>query len=98
MVELTVNPPTLFGNPSKIRALCSDGIARSARLSPMGADTFFSIPARVSVKGRTISGYVTRESLAGWTTESIEDPAVWKFVANQYGKNHALLPRGAYKR
>jgi hypothetical protein len=85
--------------PHKIRgAICSDGVQRTATCSSAGADTFFSIPARVSVKGKTVSGYVTRESLEGFTVESPEDPAAWKFIAYTYGQNGALLPEGAYKR
>lgn len=40
-------------------AMCSDGIVRTLkRISPT-ADTFFSIPAAVSVRGKTVSGYVS---------------------------------------
>ena len=42
------------------RLLCSDGKIRAAELAPT-ADTFFSIPARVRVNGRTISGYATTD-------------------------------------
>jgi hypothetical protein len=38
--------------------LCPDGVRRRARLTA-DADTFFSIPATITVKGTTISGFVT---------------------------------------
>jgi hypothetical protein len=98
MIDLTTDPPTLFGDPPVVRALCADGIARNVRLSPLGADTFFSVPGRVSVRGKTVSGYLTRETADGWTTETPDDPAVWKFVAYTYGRNAGMLPRGAWKR
>jgi hypothetical protein len=74
--------------PRKVyNVLCADGVQRTATCSSRGADTFFSIPARVRANGKTVSGYVTRETLQGFSTESPEDPAVWKFVAYRYGKN-----------
>lgn len=74
--------------PRKIQgALCEDGKQRTATCSDRGADTFFSIPARVRARGKTVSGYVTRETIQGFSTESPDDPAIWKFVAYRYGKN-----------
>jgi hypothetical protein len=61
------------------------------------ADTFFSIPASVTVGGKTVSGYVTVETAAGLTTSTDDDPAVVKFVAAQYGKNAGMLPEGAWR-
>lgn len=98
MTDLPTNPPTMFGDPSRVRAICSDGTVRTVRLSPLGADTFFSIPGRVSVRGKTVSGYLTRETADGWTTETDGDPAVWKFVAYTNGRNAGMLPVGAWER
>ena len=42
------------------RLLCSDGIIRAAELAPT-ADTFFSVPAKVRVCGKWVSGYYTTE-------------------------------------
>lgn len=42
------------------RLLCADGQVRAAVLAPT-ADTFFSVPASVRVKGWTVSGYMTVE-------------------------------------
>jgi hypothetical protein len=72
-------------------ALCSDGRVRRLKRIASTADTFFSVPAAVTVKGRTVSGYVTVETAQGWSTESADDPAVVKFVAYSYGRNGHLL-------
>jgi hypothetical protein len=41
--------------------LCPDGIYRTARITAE-ADTFFTIPAQVQVRGKTVSGYLTHET------------------------------------
>lgn len=79
-------------------ALCSDGQVRKLARISTGADTFFSIPAAVVVKGVTVAGYVTIETEEGFSTESATDIAVVKFIATVYNKNHALLPGGAWKK
>jgi hypothetical protein len=63
--------------------LCSDGKRRTARTA-QSADTYFSLPARVSVRGKTVSGYIT-----GCKTEGHAD---YEFHAVLTGKNAALLP------
>lgn len=70
-----------FAQLVKVRNVpCSDGKRRTTcRVST--PDTFFSVPAAVRVKGKTVAGFLTCE----------EDG--WKFTANQYGKNGAMLPR-----
>lgn len=74
------------------RALCSDGKVRAlARIAPT-ADTFFSVPASVKVAGRTVSGYVTVQTMSGMSTETPDDPAIVRFVAYSYGRNGHLLP------
>lgn len=42
------------------RLLCSDGVIRSASMSQT-ADTFFSVPASIRIRGKTITGYATGE-------------------------------------
>ena len=83
------------------RALCSDGVLRTTSRISTIADTFFSVPAAVTVwqdgKRKTVSGYITFETLAGLTTEYDGDPTTVKFVAVQYGKNSDALPRGAWR-
>lgn len=72
----------------KARALCPDGIVRNCKRVAETADTVFSIPASVSVKGRTVAGYITVETLEGYSTATDADPAVVKFVPYTYRKNH----------
>ena len=62
------------------RAMCTDGKVRTVKRIAETADTFISVPAAVSVNGRTVSGYVT-----------FDDETV-KFVAYTYGRNGHLLP------
>lgn len=78
-----------WGFSCKGRALCPDGKVRAFRGGI--ADTFFSIPARVSTKGTTVAGYVTVETRDGYSTATEEDPAVVKFQPYTYRKNHALV-------
>ena len=51
------------GNPwhhphKAINVLCFDGKRRTVRLN-LQADSFFSWPGRASIKGKTVSGYIT---------------------------------------
>jgi hypothetical protein len=81
------------GGMSRGRALCSDGKVRAVRFPRGGhADTFFSVPAIVSVKGKTVTGFVSVSSREGFDTPTELDPAVVKFTAVKYGKNGGLLP------
>jgi hypothetical protein len=79
------------------RALCSDGAVRRLHRIAITADTFFSVPAAVKVRGKTVSGFVTVETVQGFSTADAADPAVVKFVAVSYGRNHGLLPDGAHR-
>ncbi len=63
---------------NKVQALCADGRKRSA-LILRDADTFYTIPARVSVKGRTVTGFV-------WLSDGI-----LTFTADSWRANGALL-------
>jgi len=74
------------------RAVCSDGKVRSLARIAQTADTFFSVPAAVKVKGRTVSGYVTVECRSGSSVPTDDDPTVVRFVAYSYGRNGHLLP------
>lgn len=62
------------------KVLCSDGARRYARLTAE-PDTFFSIPASVKVRGKTVSGFV-------WAA----DDGDIHFTAYESGKNGHLLP------
>lgn len=73
-------------------ALCEDGKVRKVSRISETADTFFSVPASVRVKGRTVSGYITFLTLnENLSTHSDDDPMVVKFRAHSYGKNAHLL-------
>jgi hypothetical protein len=75
------------------RALCSDGKVRAVRFPRGGhADTFFSVPAVTTVKGKTVTGFVSVSSRDGFDTPTEDDPAVVKFTAYTYGRNGDLLP------
>lgn len=67
--------------------LCSDGRRRYARITSPEHDTFFSIPAFVQVKGKTVNGYVT-----GVTPSREDGKEDYEFHAYNYGKNGHLLP------
>jgi hypothetical protein len=68
--------------------LCADGERRTAYFTAE-ADTYFSIPARVSVKGKTVTGFVMSRTFE-------DDNGEWRdmlyFVAYSYRKNGYLLP------
>lgn len=87
----------LWGTYLSAVVLCSDGKTRKTQYMAQTADTFFSVRCSVVVKSKTVSGYMTIETAAGMTTETEGDLSVAKFVAVLYGKNHALLPRGAWR-
>jgi len=46
------------------RLLCADGVIRAAELAQC-ADTFFSIPASIRIRGKRISGYATSDESEG---------------------------------
>lgn len=76
-------------------AKCEDGKVRRVRPSYDGiADTFFSVPATVSVwvpyekRNVSVSGYLTTYRKDG---SSVGDPDGLKFVAYAYGKNGHYL-------
>jgi hypothetical protein len=67
-------------------ALCADGKRRSALITK-DADTFFTVPARVSYKGKTVTGFLYHH---GPENEI-------RFSADAWRKNAALLqwpPKG----
>ena len=70
-----------MGGPSVskvVGAVCADGKRRTATVTGH-ADTWFSLPAIVSVKGKTVTGFLST------------DNGLWHFTANKYRKNHALI-------
>ena len=75
------------------RAVCSDGQVRAVRFPRGGhADTFFGVPAVITVRHKTVTGFITVETREGFSTPTKDDPALVRFIANRYGKNGGLLP------
>lgn len=70
----------------RAKVLCSDGIVRSA-LILREADTFFTIPARVTVKGRSVTGH------AYYVASHEDRPELPRFSATSWLRNADALPR-----
>ncbi len=66
------------------KVLCPDGVRRYARATAQSPDTFFSHPASITVRGTTISGFVT--------SRDTEQPDL-EFIAYTYGKNGAYFTK-----
>jgi len=66
--------------------ICADGKARYAEITGQPT-TYFSIPARVKVRGKWITGYVT---MARDYLPNVKEG--YEFLAYSYGKNYHLLP------
>lgn len=84
-----------WGGPSLYRvhgALCADGVRRSATVTGE-ADMWFSVPARVTVRGRTVTGSLTgcHDSCPREASDGLEAGELI-FSANAYGRNGHLLP------
>ena len=60
---------------------CEDGIRRNVRIRAE-ADTFFSIPASVSAKNKTVTGFVSSSEQYGH-----------RFFANEFGKNASIIKK-----
>jgi hypothetical protein len=68
MTKINFNPWGLIRKNGN-RLLCADNIVRAAELAQC-ADTFFSIPASIRIKGKRITGYATSDKSNGervWT-------------------------------
>ena len=73
--------------------LCPDGIRRTAWILGRQPDTYFTIPCKVKVKGKTVSGFVSSRSHAcddGFPLDDNDED--WAFTPNGYGKNANVLP------
>lgn len=69
----------------RARALCPDG---KVRVCVVGIpDTFSSIPASMKANGKTVVGFVTVETLGGFSTATAEDQLVVKFFPYEYRRN-----------
>jgi hypothetical protein len=82
-------PSETFYKP--VKAICADGVIRTCRVKcywhdgSFASDTFFSVPAYVKAKGKTIRGYVT-----GIDPEE-NNGMKYSFRAYLYRKNHAYV-------
>lgn len=83
--SLTTRAP--WGVIVHCRALCPDGKTRACSRIATTADTFFSVPASVTFRGKTIAGYVSTETVSGSSVETADDPAVIRFRPYLYRKN-----------
>jgi len=82
----------MYGGFASGRALCADGVVRAVRFPRGGhADTFFSVPAVVTVNRKTVSGFVSVSTVDGYDTATDDDPAVVRFTANRYGRNAGMI-------
>ncbi len=69
------------------KAVCADGTLRTLCRISQTADTFFSIPAAVKVRGKTVSGYVSFEH------DNSDPPQLYvSFKAYEKGENYRCLP------
>ncbi len=57
-----------WGIFTRARALCPDGRLRVVKLR-ITADTYFSVPARLSYKGKSVTGYISWASDSGLSTD-----------------------------
>jgi hypothetical protein len=57
-----------WGLFTRARARCEDGQLRIVKLS-VCADSFFSVPARVSYRGKTVCGFITFTADSGLSTD-----------------------------
>ena len=88
--------------PSHGRAICPDGVIRAFRITGQ-PDTFFSIPARITYKGKTVTGFITtchtvegkKRIASGWSNYEGDYTDIWdeyEFCPNKYGKNGDIFP------
>lgn len=73
-------------------ALCPDGHVRTLKRIAITADTFFSIPAAVTVRGRTISGYVSVTDQADPNGNGTLNDPTHTITFHPTGRNRAMLP------
>jgi len=81
--SVTVGYP--WGVYVSARVLCPDGVVRTVKRIATTADTWFSVPCAVTVRGKTVAGYMTLTD-AG----SDEEPHV-AFRPYLYRKNHTVF-------
>lgn len=55
--SITLHLP--WGEYMSAVALCPDGKLRKTKRMSVAADTFFSVPASIRFRGKTVAGYIT---------------------------------------
>lgn len=83
--EMSYPEGSLRQSRRRAKALCPDGIVRTAVVGI--PDTFFSIPARLKARGKTVAGYVSVSTASGSDVATDEDPAILYFHPYKYRKN-----------
>jgi hypothetical protein len=73
---------SLRNSRRRFRALCPDGVYRNGICGI--ADTYSTVPARLKVRGRTVSGFIMVTRDADWNS-------VIKFVPSGDGKHRAIF-------
>lgn len=89
--------PRTYANPcgmqtgTRYRVLCSDGRIRTATATAE-ADSFWTIPARVTVRGQTVTGSVSQRP--DYDLPYPERPSpLYSFAENAYGRAYARRGR-----
>lgn len=59
-------------------------------MATRAADTWFSIPARASIGGRKVAGFLTTSTLDGSDVDTPDDPALWIFRPLARERAHVL--------
>lgn len=77
-----------FAIGRRVAALCADGKTRQA-LILRDADTFFTIPASIRVKGKTVTGHVYYTGL--------EIHKTLRFSPSAWMKNADMIPAWEHK-
>jgi hypothetical protein len=72
--------------------MCSDGVVRKTKRIAPTADTFFSVPAAIVVRGKTVAGYITVNTRSGSSVPTDDDPARVEFRPYKYRRNYGMLP------
>lgn len=77
------------------RLLCSDGFVRKTSWIADTADTFYSVPAKVSIAGKIVSGYMTFKTATGSEVDTDDDPICAVF--HHYARFNESLPEWSYR-
>lgn len=75
----------------RFRAICPDGIVRSGFCGI--PDTFFSIPAKVTVKGKTVYGFISKAGIDKVIDGTLVPEDAYLFTPNAKGKNANIFEK-----